>query len=619
MPEDEETTGGILNRLRSRYAVRIGLVVLVVAVVLAGIGFFAFTSVQGSVQDDAEETLKNAAEREAAGIEEFNQNRIGDVRRISNESLTAREASEVNDQLGAERDRLPDSVAAIHLFNIESNTVEASSALESQGSVIEEEDRPWAAPSDRLLRVDDYFTFGPYEVNGQQRLAFVSYVDDGNQNHVIVLAVSLESRSDLLEGPLEDSAVEVIDHRGDQIVLSQDLTRLSQTPELQSELEYLDRKQGETRVDTVSADHPLIDDGNLVVATAPVEGVPWSVVVVASEDSALATVSDVTQNLLLLIGVALLGLLVVGAVITRDINKALSKTTGYASEIEQGNLNVEIDQSRKDEFGQLSGQFARLRDALQDQIRSSEQARKEAEVARAEAEELAEYLRDKAEEYSEVMQEVGAGNLTWRMEQDGEEESMDRIAEEFNDMIEELEKTTGQLKSYVNEVEESGAEVEQSAMTVREASEQVADSIQKISDDAHEQKERLESISEAMDEVAAELETLSTERDVSMDRPLGTIRDASTELDAVATLTEETMAESEEVAGAAEEQAAELNTVSERAHDLQQYTQPLRDILERFETEKEHEFVFSVGPTGGARSPETGPGDQPEGDETTED
>ncbi|MFC6973560.1 hypothetical protein ACFQL1_01000 [Halomicroarcula sp. GCM10025709] len=59
------------------------------------------------------------------------------------------------------------------------------------------------------------------------------------------------------------------------------------------------------------------------------------------------------------------------------------------------------------------------------------------------------------------------------------------------------------------------------------------------------------------------------------------------------------MAESETVAGAAEEQAAELNEVSSRAEQLKRYAQPLGDILGRFETEAEHEFVFSGGPSQG--------------------
>ena len=45
------------------------------------------------------------------------------------------------------------------------------------------------------------------------------------------------------------------------------------------------------------------------------------------------------------------------------------------------------------------------------------------------------------------------------------------------------------------------------------------------------------------------------------------------------------------------------------ANELQRYAEPLRDILERFETEEEHEFVFSVGPTGVGASPEADTGD----------
>jgi methyl-accepting chemotaxis protein len=305
---------------------------------------------------------------------------------------------------------------------------------------------------------------------------------------------------------------------------------------------------------------------------------------------------------LILLGVTLVG----GRSAIRDLNVLANR----AEAMGEGDLDVDLETSRKDEIGVLYTTFDDMRTDLKERISEAEEARdeaesarKEAEVARAEAEEMATYLQDKAEEYSDIMQQVGMGDMTQRMTPDGEEESMDTIAEEFNDMIEELEKTTGQLKSYVDEVEEAGAEVEQSAETVRDASEQVADSIQKISDDAYNQKERLQDLSETMDEITGTLESLATSEDVDIDEPLANIRDIATDISDIADLSEETMAEAEHVAGAAEEQAAELNEVSERANDLQRYAQPLRDILGRFETEAEHEFVFSVGPTGGAQSP----------------
>jgi methyl-accepting chemotaxis protein len=357
--------------------------------------------------------------------------------------------------------------------------------------------------------------------------------------------------------------------------------------------------------------------GSDIYAYLPFEDYENLVVVTRTPTSSAFQLRDAVLTnfgLTLVLAFLILGL-VMGAggwFATRDLNTLANR----AKQMGEGDLDIDLATDRKDEIGVLYDEFDDMRNDLKERIQEAESARdeaesarKEAEVARAEAEEMADYLQEKAEEYSEIMQEVGMGDLTQRMTKDGEEESMDRIAEEFNDMIEELEKTTGQLKSYVNEVEEAGAEVEQSADTVRDASEQVADSIQKISDDAYDQKERLQNISEMMDQVTDDLATLAADHDVDIEGPVSHIREIASDISEVVELSEETMAESQHVAGAAEEQAAELNEVSERANDLQRYAQPLRDILERFETEAEHEFVFSVGPTGGAESPGSRDGD----------
>jgi methyl-accepting chemotaxis protein len=178
--------------------------------------------------------------------------------------------------------------------------------------------------------------------------------------------------------------------------------------------------------------------------------------------------------------------------------------------------------------------------------------------------------------------------------------------------------TTGQLKTFAVEVEEGGRNVQQSAETVRDASEQVADSVQKISDDAYDQKERLQNISEEMDAVATTLETYAEENpDVDFGDSLETIHEIAEMIGQAVDLGEETMAESENVAGAAEEQAAELNEVSSRAEELVRYAQYLGDGLSNFETEEEHEFVFQTGAgtTGPAGDEVTATDDTGEGDE----
>jgi len=304
---------------------------------------------------------------------------------------------------------------------------------------------------------------------------------------------------------------------------------------------------------------------------------------------------------------------IIGTVMGYSTATSIDRLTHKTEEMREGNLDVPIHTTRVDNIGRLYDSFDGMRDDLKTQIREAESARKEAEVARSEAEEMSEYLRERAGEYSEIMREVGRGDLTQRMEPDGEEASMDRIAEQFNEMITELEQTIGQLKDYVDEVEQAGAEVEESAETVRDASEQIAESVQKISDDAYDQKESLEDIAATTDGVADDLGTIASQYDDPViDNAVGQIDEIAGDLSRVASLSEEMMGESEQVAGASEEQAAELAEVSERANDLQRYAKPLRDILQQFETDQEHEFVFSIGPTGSEEQPGPGAGQNEE-------
>jgi methyl-accepting chemotaxis protein len=304
-------------------------------------------------------------------------------------------------------------------------------------------------------------------------------------------------------------------------------------------------------------------------------------------------------------------IVLIGAVLGFNTSRSIDRLTGKAEKIEEGNLDVDISSGRIDNIGRLYDGFANMRDALRQQIEEAEAARKEAEVSRAEAMEMNNYLQEKAEEYSEIMQACARGDLTRRMEPEGENEAMDQIAADFNEMITELEMTTGQLKTFADEVEEGGQSLQQSAETVRDASEQVADSVQKISDDAYDQKERLQRISERMDEVATTLEELADDHpDLEFDEALSNIRDVASDIEQAVELGEQTMSESENVAGAAEEQAAELNEVSARAEELTRYAQYLGDGLGNFETEEEHEFVFQTG----ASSPD--PSSAGEGDDS---
>ena len=627
--------------IRRSFAIKFGLVLVILALSIGGIGLAATQVLADQTEENAKSEFQGVASQQADVIGQWLESNSQQVRLLSmNQVWSSDDEAEPEDFVDPE-----DDVAELHVIDDEPDRgpVVASSTSLDASSPLSGGERAWFESrilEIRELGLDDVYVSDTYRVGNERVVGFVSPTA-GVDDRYLLIEVSVFDIQQSLRGadPERDIGFTqvvdtgpyqsqesltnsvVIDARGEAgKLLETYATSDSATRPLGLANELRDSNENAGVIARMGANSEVLDE-EYTVGYAPVENhQDWVVVTHGPRSEVFGLVDALSSWGLIVTGVAVLLIGITGSMLGYSTSSAIDRLTSKTEQIRQGNLDVDLSTTRIDNIGQLYAGFADMRDSLKQQIEDAEQsrqeaesARKEAEVARAEAEELATYLQEKAEEYSEIMGQVGAGDLTKRMTQDGEEESMDRIAEEFNHMIGELEKTTGQLKSYVDEVEEAGAEVEDSAGTVREASEQVADSIQKISDDAYDQKERLRRISETMDDVASELEGVAGDHeDLSMDDSLSRIQEIAAELGEIAELSEETMAEAQSVAGAAEEQAAELNEGSERAHDLQRYAQPLRDILGRFETEAEHEFVFSVGPTGGAASPGSPPSDDGE-------
>ena len=616
--------------IRRSFAIKFGLVLLVMAMSIGGIGYVATQAIAAETEANVENDFRSVALQESDIIEEWLERNRLSVRLVSERDIwSSNNAEEVRLALQTESAGLSSDVQQMHLLEPGedgSYEVVGSTSLDT-GTELSGTERSWVNEGDQLevwdgLAGDDVYMQDTYGVGGQRFVGFVSPTPS-QPDRLLVVEVSVLEISESLQGSqggeerVTGGFTQVVDGTSFQVMIDgqtdanvSDVLSAYTNSQAASEPVRLANEIRESGADqqagviTDMAANPDVINEPYTVGYAPIGGSDWAVVTHAPRSQVFGFVQTV-QNFGLLATIAAVLLIgIVGTTLGYSTSRSIDRLTRKTQAMEEGDLDVTLYTHRVDNIGRLYNGFAEMRDALKEQIQEAERSAKEAEVARAEAEEMATYLQEKAEEYSEVMQKCGAGDLTQRMAKDGEEESMDRIADEFNEMIEELEKTTGQLKSYVDEVEQAGAEVEQSANTVREAGEQVADSISRISDSAYDQKERLQNISETMDSVASRLEDYADEHpEVDFGDALDEIRTVAADLEETAELSEETMAESENVAGAAEEQAAELNEVGERAHDLQRYAQPLRDILERFETEAEHEFVFSVGPTGGTATP----------------
>ncbi len=610
--------------IRRSFALKFGIVLMVMALSIGVIGIAATQKVKSQTQANVQAEYQNVAGQEADLVEQWIQQNTQTTRLISNQDEWAN-----NDDLEVtirnEQSELPSEVKNIHVIEstLSGTDIVASTTLPS-GSPVRQVNRGWTE-NQTFSQSSEVHMSQVYLTGDGPVIGFLSPIS-ASEDRLLLVEYNIHAIADGLRGTdrTEGGFTQVVDSDGTIMIdeareghgVGDEVLQSYSNGEADEPIHAANHMRehgghgdhdGHSAVAGVNASMPANEhvlNEEYAVGYAPIEGTDWVVLVHAPSSAVFGWVNDVERGGILatLASVVLIG--GVGIALGYNTASSIDRLRRKADEMRDGNLDVEIASARIDNIGQLYDGFADMRDSLKHQIDEAEKARKEAEVSRAEAMEMNNYLQEKADDFSTVMEETAAGDMTSRMDTDGENESMDRIAREFNEMMNELEKTTGQLKSFSDEVADSSDVVLESAQSVRDASEQVAESVQKISDDAYDQQDRLQAISEDLDELVASLEALESEADVDVSDSLEGFRSVATELQDAADTSQDMMVESENVAGAAEEQAAELNEVSSRAERLKRYARPLGDILERFETEAEHEFVFSGGPSQSTSEPE---------------
>ncbi|CCQ34340.1 MCP domain signal transducer [Halorhabdus tiamatea SARL4B] len=603
--------------IRKRFALKFALVLAIMGLLLAGIGFTATGTLSEQVEDNVNQEYEELANRQATIVEEWVKRNTVSVQLASQNSGLREDPQQAELTLNQQSAPLTGSAESMHLVSFagdQPQVIARSTGMAATDLPISLSETPqsWILDTDiQNADAESVSMSDVYRKDGDTIIGFASRVKNSGNRFLVVEYFVDEVGESIENSPRTNHFAQAINTDGTVQIDSRmtgenaDDSRVgseygnSETVALAFEQATGDddRRSGVRIIEN----NPSVIDEEYAVGYASIEvrGVEtqWAIVTHAPTSDLFALVNSVTTGGQLVVGVGVLLIVLVGASLGYSTASALDRLRAKVEEMEAGNLDVPIHSTRIDSIGRLYDGFANMRDSLREQISEAEQARKEAEVSRAEAMEMSEYLQEKAEEYSQTMERCAAGDLTRRMDIDGENEAMDRIASEFNEMIDELEKTTGQLKSFADEVEESSEIVLNSADSVQEASEQVADSVQRISDDAYEQQERLQDISEEIDAISARLDDFAAEHpDIDFEDQLAQIDEVARTVAAVVDLAEETLEESESVAGAAEEQAAELNEVSQRADDLIRYAGPLHDVLDRFETQSEHEFYFPTGP-----------------------
>lgn len=588
--------------VRRRYTLKFALVLVVMGVTIGIMGATATGVVSQQVEDNVEEEYRNLASQQANTLETWiERNSISVTLASKNDAFSNTEPGarfDIRSEL-ATTDGNVYGVNAIYLLNVsDSDTRIVASPQLTADRQLNQTRRAWVekAPFGSLEVMDTHVT-SVHWVSDTPVVAFISPVK-GHPDRYLVMEYAVTDLLESLDTDTEGRITMVVDSEGTiQATNGGDRTsgrdqygnETAMRPvRLASELRGTDQKAG---VIPDMAPQETILNEEYTVGYAPVEvsnvDMNWTVLVHEPRSNVFGFVLAISRwgKIATVSGVLLVGLLgtAIGYNTTRDVNRLRQ----WAHRMREGDLETTNTTTRIDAIGELYDGFENMRRSLRQQIKEAEHARKEAEVSRAEAMRMNEYLQQKAEEYSQTMRRCADGDLTQRLEPDGESGSMDQIATSFNDMLAELERATGQLKRFAVEVEDTGELLETSSDSVRVASGHVADSVQRIADDADEQKEQLQEISREIDDLAATFETLAEHGDDDVREQGERLNKIATRIGEIATLSEETLAESGIVAGAAEEQAAELTEISNRARDLSQYARPLREALEEFDTDTE--------------------------------
>jgi len=333
------------------------------------------------------------------------------------------------------------------------------------------------------------------------------------------------------------------------------------------------------------------NDG-LAVAYAAVPDTRWVVTNSEPTAEAYALRDTVSEQILQLLGVLLVGLAAIGVTIGRNTVRSVNSLVSKAERLRDGDLEASIESSRNDEIGRLFNAFDEMRRSLRDQIADAERARENAEAARSEAEsakreaetaredalELSEQLQARATAYSEVMNACADGDLTARMATDAENESMAHIATAYNAMLDEWEDTIREVRTFSESVQAASGTVSENVTAVHDRSAGVKASATEMADGAEAQSAKLETVLGELEDLSATVEEVSTAADTVRDRAdeaLDRSRNgrtaaqrAATALDEIETSTGQTVTQVE----ALDELMSEVEAVTDLITDIADQT-----------------------------------------------
>ncbi|WP_181685150.1 methyl-accepting chemotaxis protein [Halorhabdus salina] len=555
MSEDtNQSSSGLTSRLerllpavvRRSYAVKFMLTLLVVVALIGAVGVYIHFDTQDRVAADTQEEITGIAQEEASSLESWVASRKSDTNFLASSLSDLQADSALERTLEQRLVELPGDVNRLHIVDTDRGTVVASTQSQFSGADLSAVDAPWAATIGTNTRGSTQVS-KPFDTGGEPMVAFSAPL---SETRTIVLSTSLAERSKDFNPPIALADIKVVNGDGTIVMDNRNADLLAGYLPDGSVPTIIENALSGTTGYTKTSGATGMADKTYVTAYTPVVGTDWAMLVHVPASDAFSLQTQITQNLAILVVVALIGLAVVGLTIGRNTATQLESLSGTASELAEGRLDVSIPETdRVDELGSLVDSFAGLHaylntvsaraEALADQnfdakvlekdvpgtfgetldrmgedleamVTEIETARAEAESAKQEAEALNDALAEKARAFGEVMEHAADGDLTVRMDPDSPSEEMERIAESFNEMLADIERTIGQIQSVAETVDTSSQEVTAGTKEIADASGEVSNSIQTISAGLDEQDDNVQEIAREMSSLSATVEEVAS-------------------------------------------------------------------------------------------------------------
>jgi len=282
---------------------------------------------------------------------------------------------------------------------------------------------------------------------------------------------------------------------------------------------------------------------------------------------------------------AILGLLVlmminlgfVAATLGGNTAASLSALAAKANRMGEGDLDVDLETSRKDEIGDLYASFDGMRQSVKQSLEEAEAAREDAESARERAEQMNAELQTEAERFGEIMDRCADGDFTQRIDARTDNEAMQSIAVSFNEMMDGIEDLVGRIEGFAVDVSESADAVRENAEEVMDASEDVNESVQGISDGAAEQTETIQQIALKMDDVSATTQQVAASADEIADR----VREAAETGESGRVKGETAIEEMNAVESRTQEAVESMEALNEDVREVGEISEMIAEIAEQ--------------------------------------